>query len=133
MLRYAFAVITIAALITVTWNAMPHSSIAADSPKLLRHVVLFKFKDDAPPTEVEKIVDAFRALPAKIPQIHSYEDGFNNSPEKLNDGLTHCFLVTFRSEADREAYLPHPEHQKFVEILKPQLEKVLVVDYWTSK
>ena len=101
--------------------------------RLLRHVVLFNFKDDATEQDVAKIVEAFQQLPKRISQIHSFEYGIDNSPEGLADGFTHCFLVTFANEADREAYLPHPEHLKFVDILKPQIERVLVIDYWTQQ
>jgi hypothetical protein len=95
-------------------------------------VVLFKFKDTSSAEDIKKVEDAFRALPAKLPIIKGFEWGKNNSPENLNQGLTHCFLVTFASEKDRETYLPHPEHQAFVEILKPHLDKVTVIDYWAS-
>ncbi|HEY0771650.1 MAG TPA: Dabb family protein [Sphingobacteriaceae bacterium] len=100
--------------------------------QVLRHVVLFKFKDTSSPADIKKVEDAFRALPSKLPVIKSFEWGKNNSPENLNQGLTHCFLVTFASEKDRDAYLPHPEHQAFVEVLKPHLDKVTVIDYWAS-
>lgn len=112
------------------------SAMADDKPaateRLLRHVVLFKFKDSSSDAEVQKVVDAFGELKEKISEIHSYEHGTDNSPEGLADGFTHCFLVTFKSEADRDAYLPHKDHQAFVEILKPHLDKVLVVDYWAK-
>ena len=99
---------------------------------LLRHVVLFKFKEDASPEAVKKIQDAFSALPDQIDAIHDYEWGVNNSPEGLSKGLTHCFFVTFASEEDRQAYLPHPDHQAFVKLLEPVLDDVTVVDYWTK-
>ncbi|MEZ6087752.1 MAG: Dabb family protein [Pirellulaceae bacterium] len=105
---------------------------SAKQDRLLRHVVLFKFKETSSESDVQKIVDAFGTLKNKIPQIHAYEHGTDNSPEGLADGFTHCFLVTFKSEADRDAYLPHKEHLAFVDILKPHLDKVLVVDYWTG-
>ncbi|MGE5945005.1 MAG: Dabb family protein, partial [Flavobacteriales bacterium] len=54
----------------------------------------------------------------------------NNSPEGLNKGFTHCFLVTFDSEEDRAVYLPHPAHKAFIDILSPHLDDVLVIDYW---
>src|SRR5450432_660910 len=79
--------------------------------KLLGHVVLFKFKDGTTAAETKKVEDAFRALPSKIKEIKSLEWGTNNSPESLNQGFTHCFFVTFSSEADRAAYLPHPAHK----------------------
>jgi hypothetical protein len=95
----------------------------------LRHVVLLKFKDDAPAAEVKKIEEAFRALPSRIPEVVDFEWGTNNSPENLADGFTHCFLVTFNDAKGREVYLPHPAHKEFVALLKPQLDKVLVIDY----
>lgn len=101
-------------------------------PKTLRHVVLFSFKESASDAEVQKVVDAFAELPKKIDTIKDFEYGTNNSPEGLDDGFTHCFLVTFDSEAGRATYLPHPAHKAFVEILKPHLEKALVVDYWAQ-
>ena len=99
---------------------------------LLRHIVLFKFRENATETQIQKVIDAFSALPTKIKEIQSYEWGLNNSPEGLDKGFTHCFQVTFKSEADREIYLPHPDHKAFVEVLKPILADVLVVDYWTK-
>jgi hypothetical protein len=51
------------------------------------------------------------------------------SVEKLTEGYTHCFLVTFKTVQDRDIYLPHPEHQAFGAKLKPILDKVLVIDY----
>jgi hypothetical protein len=99
---------------------------------MLRHVVLFKFKDGASPADVNKVEDAFSKLPSQIKEIAGYEFGTNNSPENLNQGFTHCFFVSFKSEQDRSVYLPHPAHQAFVEVLKPHLDKVLVIDYWTN-
>jgi hypothetical protein len=103
----------------------------AKKPNLgkLRHVVLFQFKSDTAPEKVKQIEDAFRQLPSKIPTVVDFEWGTNNSPEGLADGFTHCFLVTFNDDAGRKVYLPHPAHKEFVGLLKPHLEKVLVVDY----
>lgn len=100
--------------------------------KLLRHVVLFKFKDSATPGDIKKVEDAFVALKGKISLIKSLEWGTNNSPEKLNQGLTHAFFVTFSSEKDRDAYLVHPDHEVFKKIAGPIIDKVTVVDYWVK-
>ncbi|PKP43856.1 MAG: stress responsive alpha-beta barrel domain-containing protein [Bacteroidetes bacterium HGW-Bacteroidetes-13] len=99
---------------------------------VLRHVVMFKFKTGTSPAKITEIENAFAALQTKIPQIASYEWGLNNSPEGLNKGFTHCFFLTFRSEADRGIYLPHPDHKAFGALLGPILEDVLVLDYWTK-
>ena len=113
-------------------DQMTSESQAIEPQKVLRHVVLFKFTDTSTPEEVKKVEDAFTALKGKISLIKDYEWGTNSSPENLNQGLSHCFFVTFHSDKDRDDYLVHPDHQAFVEVLKPHLDKVTVLDYWTN-
>jgi len=108
------------------------SDIIKVNDSVLRHVVLFKFKEGTSTAAIKKVEDAFSELPSKIPQIMSYEWGLNNSPEGLEKGFTHCFFLTFKSEKDRAIYLPHPDHKAFGQILSPYLDDVLVVDYWTN-
>jgi hypothetical protein len=104
----------------------------AGKTKVLRHVVMFSFKQGTAPEQIQKIEDAFAQLPKKIDTIVGFEWGTNNSPEKLDQGYTHCFLLTFKDEAGRAIYLPHPEHKAFGAMLGPVLDKVLVLDYWTQ-
>ena len=96
---------------------------------VMRHVVLFKFKDTATPEQVKAVEEKFRALKSRIPEIQDLEWGTNVSPEKHAQGFTHCFLLTFKDAAARDAYLPHPAHKEFGASLGPVLDKVLVVDY----
>jgi hypothetical protein len=103
------------------------------SPKILRHVVLFGFKASSTPEQIQEVERAFRELPGKIDEIHEFEWGTDVSVENLSQGYSHCFLVTFLSEADRDAYLPHPAHREFVAGLEPHLEKALVFDYWSGQ
>ena len=100
--------------------------------RLLRHLVLFRFKEDTDLEKLKKIENAFRSLPAEIDAIHDFEWGKDVSVEGKTQGFTHCFLVTFRSEADRDVYLPHPAHEKFRALMRPHLEKGLVLDYWAG-
>ncbi|BDQ12043.1 BlaB/IND/MUS family subclass B1 metallo-beta-lactamase [Sediminibacterium sp. TEGAF015] len=99
----------------------------------LRHVVLFGWKVNANKDSIEMAIKAFGELPQKIKLIKKYEWGVNNSPELLNQGQTHCFLLTFSSEKDRDAYLVHPVHQAFTKLLPNILDKVTVLDYWAKK
>ena len=96
---------------------------------VLRHVVVFRFQPGTSSSDIAKVEAAFARLPEQIPTIRAFEWGTNNSPEGLHDGFTHCFLVTFADEAARDAYLPHPAHEEFVQILKPHLDKAFVFDY----
>jgi len=100
--------------------------------RVLRHVILFKFKEGTRPEKIKEVEDAFESLPGKISEIKCFEGGANVSPDDRNEGFTHCFLLTFRNEADRDAYLTHPDFKGFGNLLWSCLEKVLVVDYWTT-
>lgn len=95
----------------------------------VQHVVLFRFKEGADPGRVHSVVRDFAQLPSRIPGIVGYQWGTNNSPEGLDKGFTHAFVVTFESLAARDAYLPHPEHQKFVESVQPILDAAFVSDF----
>ena len=131
---FNFRVLGIAAVLLFTAIVALPFCFAQEKPtKMLRHLVMFKFKESSAKEDVQKVVDAFRTLKVSIPQVSAFEFGTNNSPEGLDNGFTHCFLVTFKTEADREVYLPHPKHKEFVEILKPHLDKVQVLDYWASE
>ena len=97
---------------------------------MLRHVVLFAFTQEAGPAAVAEVCERFTRLPAQIDLICDFEWGTNVSPEQINRGYTHCFVLTFASDADRDAYLVHPAHQAFVTAMAPVLASALVVDYW---
>jgi hypothetical protein len=100
--------------------------------RMLRHVVMFKFKADTTKEQIKEVETAFAALPQKIDAIHDFEWGTDNSPEMLSKGFTHCFLVSFKSEEARKTYLPHAAHQEFAALVKPLVEDVMVIDYWTK-
>ena len=121
----------LAAGVSAVSAAEPAQGDAKAAP-LLRHVVLFGFKPEATPEDVKKVEEAFAALPGKIPCIMGYEWGTNVSPEKLDQGHTHCFFLTFANEKDRDAYLVHPEHKAFGKLLGPYLAKVTVLDYFVK-
>ena len=109
---------------------------AADAPgnnSRLLHVVSLKFKDSATQEQIKEVEVAFRALKDKIPGIVSLEWGTNVSPEKHDKGFTHCWVLSFKSAKDRDAYLVHPEHKKFGALLGPVLGDVMVIDFWSRQ
>jgi hypothetical protein len=95
----------------------------------IQHIVCFKFLKRAKPKEIENLKASFISLQNKIPGILSITGGQNNSPENLNKGFSHGFVITFENEQARSEYLPHPEHQNFVSQLKPLMEDVFVIDF----
>jgi hypothetical protein len=104
--------------------------LAAGETGAYRHVVIFQFKEGTPAEKAREIEAAFAELPKKVEAVKSFEWGTNVSPENMNPELTHCFVLTFASkEAIEKGYLHHPAHEAFVALIKPVLEKAVVVDY----
>jgi hypothetical protein len=118
-------------LIALSAFAMISSAALAEGP--VRHVVHFKFKKDATPEQIENLCTEFGNLRLKIKVIESLEWGTNSSPEGLDKGYTHCWILSFNSEKARDFYLQHPAHQAFVALAKPLIEDALVVDFIPSK
>ncbi|WP_080059311.1 Dabb family protein [Spirosoma aerolatum] len=120
------------ALCSVTVNA---HTLNGDPPvktmksNSVQHIVLFKFKPETTQEKVKEIVAAFEALPSKIKEIKGFQWGTNNSPENHAHGLTHAFILTFDSEKDRDAYLPHPAHKEFGKVVGPWIGDLTVVDF----
>jgi NADPH-dependent 7-cyano-7-deazaguanine reductase QueF len=99
---------------------------------LLRHVVLFKFRDSSSEDEVKQVVSSFMSLKNQVPQIVAMEWGKNISEENNHQGFTHCFVISFRSIQDLTDYQSHPAHLDFQQVLGPHMEKVFVVDYYSN-
>ena len=105
----------------------------ASAVEKLEHVVSFKFKSTASAQEIKKVEAAFQALKSKIPQIVTLEWGTNVSKENKDKGFTHCFILSFKSESDRDAYIVHPEHKAFGKTVGPVLDDVFVIDFWAKE
>jgi hypothetical protein len=95
----------------------------------IKHVALLKFKEGTSEEEIERIFSELMDISENIPGIEDYVSGPNNSPEGLSDGYTHAFVMTFSDANARDAYLPHPEHERFKANALPHVEKVLVLDF----
>ncbi|KAK4101020.1 dabb-domain-containing protein [Parathielavia hyrcaniae] len=86
------------------------------------HIVLFQFKADASAEDVKELCARFLALKdncihptSNVPYIKSLKAGKDNSPEGLQNGMTHGFVVEFESAEDRDYYVEEdPVHKAFV-------------------
>ena len=137
-MQRALGTAILSALVAVITMSLIHSDrTSAQSKeaakKVLRHVVLFKFKEATTKEQINEVETAFAALPSKIDTIRDFEWGTDVSPEGKSKGFTHCFFVTFADEKGRDVYLPHAAHKDFVKIVGPYVDDVCVVDYWTQK
>lgn len=97
---------------------------------MIRHCVFCRFGANA---DITAISAGLKRLKDSIPGILAITFGPNVSPEGLGKGFTHGFTVDFTDAAARDAYLPHPEHQKvgqmIVAALDGGLEGLAVVDW----
>jgi hypothetical protein len=78
------------------------------------------------------VEDAFAALKSKIPTVRSLAGGTDVSQEKRSKGFTHCWVLTFDSEKDRDAYINDPAHKDFGKLVGPVVADVMVIDFWSG-
>lgn len=96
---------------------------------MIRHYGIFLFKPEVTPAEIDLCFAEMHSMVGRIPGLLGMEHGPYESSEGLNDGFTHGFIMSFDSAASRNAYLPHPEHERVKEIVVPKLERVIVFDF----
>lgn len=115
-------------------------------PGLVRHIVLFRYKKSVTETQKQEVKKRFLELKDfarrnGIPYVVSIETGKQNSGEGASQDLEQGFIVTFKSQGDRNYYVGtpvvtnpayyDPAHQKFKTFVGPLLDKngALVFDY----
>ena len=95
----------------------------------IKHIVLFKFKATTTETQIEDAFQNLTGLKDLITGLAEFIGGPYSSPEGLNQGYTHGFLMTFDSREARDAYLPHPEHERVKSQIAPLVESVVAFDF----
>jgi len=95
----------------------------------IKHIALFSFKDGSTEEQIQKTFDELIELSENVPGIEDYVAGANNSPEGLNQGYTHGFVMTFTDAAARDAYISHPEHERVKTFVLPLIEEIVVFDF----
>jgi hypothetical protein len=93
------------------------------------HVVLLKLKAGADASQVDVLFDALEGLKRKLPGMRSFVGGPYASPEGLNKGFTHGFVITFADAQTRDAYLEHPEHEEVKQQFLPYFDDVIAFDF----
>lgn len=97
---------------------------------MVKHIVLFKLKDEAPAEVRLAAMNAFKAaieaLPAKIPFIRSIEVGLNINPAET---WSIALYSEFGSLDDVRRYAVHPDHVAAGKLLAEVRESRACVDY----
>lgn len=99
---------------------------------MVRHFGVFEFKKKVSESQITECFRTMKDMVGKIPGLIDMEYGPYNSPEGLNDGFTHGFLMTFDNESSRDSYLPHPIHEQVKDLVVPRLDRVVVFDFVVS-
>jgi pimeloyl-ACP methyl ester carboxylesterase len=138
------------------WGAVPEGESVAQvthpdyRPGTVRHVVLFRYKDDVSEAQRDEVKTRFLNLARESQRdgrsyIVSIETGAQNSGEGADQGLQQGFIVTFRSEGDRNYYVGRPlvtdpafldpAHEAFKQFVGPLLAPngVLVFDFTVDR
>ncbi|MBX9187154.1 Dabb family protein [Bacteroides sp. K03] len=97
---------------------------------MVKHIVLFKLKDEVPEAEklivMNKFKEAIEALPAVIPVIRKIEVGLNTNPGET----WHIALYSeFDNLDDVKFYATHPLHVAAGKIIAEAKESRACVDY----
>lgn len=97
---------------------------------MVRHIVLFKLRDDVPEAEKLRVMNAFKsaieALPSKISVIRKIEVKFNINPaEQWHIALN----GEFDTLQDVVTYAKHPDHVAAGKLLAETKESRACVDY----
>jgi len=95
----------------------------------VKHIALFNFKAGTSQEQIDKVLEQLLDLSEMVAGVQDYVAGTNNSPENLNQGFTHGFVMTFENAAARDAYLPHPDHERVKASVLPFIDSVLVFDF----
>jgi len=95
---------------------------------MIDHVVLLRFHGAVTEESIDALARAVVALPDHIDGVESVKWGSSTSPEGLERGFTHGFVIELRDEAARDAYLPHPVHRAVADEIGTLCEHVLVFD-----
>jgi len=79
---------------------------------MIRHIALFRLKEDAPADARQSLEEGLFQLAQTISEISTYDFGGDLG---LRDGNFDFGVVAdFESESDFKAYVNHPDHQAFI-------------------
>lgn len=97
---------------------------------MVKHIVLFKLKDDASADEklaaMNNFKKAIEALPAKISVIRKVEVGLNINPD---EAWSIALYSEFDSLEDVKFYATHPDHVAAGKLIASVKESRACVDY----
>lgn len=78
---------------------------------MIRHIVLIRFLPNQSEGQIAALFTELHAINGKVPGLLAITSGKSESPEQMERGYMHGFVVDFSDWAALQAYQDHPEHQ----------------------
>jgi hypothetical protein len=99
---------------------------------MIRHIVLIKFKPDVSDDLIGELFAELRQIRDQVGGILDITSGRSESPEKIERGYMHGFVVDFEDWDALDAYQTHPDHKalgaRLVENAIGGIDGILVLD-----
>lgn len=99
---------------------------------MIRHIVLTKFTPETSEETIAAIYDGLSELSQKLPGAHGFTGGRSESPEQIERGYMHGFVIDFDDWHALKSYADNPEHQalggQLVANAVGGIDGILVVD-----
>lgn len=95
---------------------------------MIRHTVMFRWREDVTPSDIEAAFAALEGLPAAIEEVRSFSFG---SDAGLAEGNFDAVVVAdFDDAPGYRRYAEHPEHLRVIrEALRPLIAERVAVQY----
>jgi sugar-phosphatase len=79
---------------------------------VIRHIVAFRFRDDLPEGERQRLLEELDQFPSRYHTMHRWALGANIS--RRDSTFTHAFSIEFDTEEELVSYLSSESHERFV-------------------
>lgn len=99
---------------------------------MIQHIVLLRLRPEISDAAIADLFAELHGIRGKLSGILAITAGKSESPEQMERGYLHGFVVEFTDWAALQAYQDHPEHKAFgaklVQAAQGGIEGILVFD-----
>ena len=99
---------------------------------MIRHIVLTKFEPTVAEATISTIYQGLADLTEKLDGAENFTGGRSQSPEQIERGYMHGFVIDFKDWQALEIYAEHPEHKalgaSLVDSAQGGIDGILVLD-----
>ncbi|MCT8162211.1 Dabb family protein [Pseudoruegeria sp. SHC-113] len=78
---------------------------------MIRHIVLTKFTPETPEAKIREIYEGLAAVAERLPGAGGFTGGRSESPEQIERGYMHGFVIDFDSWEALQTYANDAEHK----------------------